>query len=204
MKVTKSQSHKVTSKKIRQVFFSFVLFFSFSLLVTGDLAFADQIRIRTIITPVGSQSEKWGAAGLMVCIGGEPINVGGCGEADVNASNVLGNPITIDNDGTDKGHMIFFKDEDDNHQFADDFGTPKDTVYWVQQPSGGGAICISLKCFATGRSDTSVAIDSCTPPSCPISGDWTDYGIGCAGTGVGTWGGDMYAVGYCERWCCKD
>ena len=167
MKVTSYKS-QVTSHKTKQVFFSFALFFLFFFftgdwkLMTGDLAFADQIKIRTIITPVGSQSEKWGAKGLMVCIGGEPINVGGCGTQDVNAFEVDGIAITTieqaDCDGTfpddkDCGKMIFFLDGDDNHQFADDsLGNPLDTVYEAR--GGGGGRFVLVDTLRTGNDGT--------------------------------------------------
>ncbi|MCK4859189.1 MAG: hypothetical protein KAS87_01380 [Candidatus Omnitrophica bacterium] len=102
---------------------------------------ADQIRIRTIITPVGSQSEKWGAKGLMVCIGGQPIASGGC-----NATG--GYRINPDNSRTeitfDVNDVVIFEDTSDgsaagsNHQYDYTSGSESssDTVYEVR--GGGG------------------------------------------------------------------
>ncbi|MCK4859107.1 MAG: hypothetical protein KAS87_00945, partial [Candidatus Omnitrophica bacterium] len=79
---------------------------------------------------------KWGAAGLMVCIGGEPINVGGCGINDVigvNRKSAEGTEtIDIEQQFCDTtsaeeycNKMVFFVDDGD-HQFGSG-----DTIYEV-------------------------------------------------------------------------
>ncbi len=128
---------------MRKIFLFSVFFFLFSVFCPLSFVRADQIRIRTIITPVGSQSEKWGAAGLMVCIGGEPINVGGCGINDVigvNRKSAEGTEtIDIEQQFCDTtsaeeycNKMVFFVDDGD-HQFGSG-----DTVYEVRGREGAG------------------------------------------------------------------
>ncbi|MCK4859895.1 MAG: hypothetical protein KAS87_04995 [Candidatus Omnitrophica bacterium] len=89
---------------------------------------ADQIRIRTIITPVGSQSEKWGAKGLMVCIGGETISNGGCGFGISTGVDANGDPVDFEADDV----VIFEDDNPENHQYDDG-----DTIYAVNKIGGG-------------------------------------------------------------------
>ena len=126
-------------------------------------AFADQITIRTIVTPIGSQSEKWGAAGLMVCIVGETIPNGGCG-AGVNGGYRIQPGTTTTKEeitGLEDGTIVIFKDTSDgsgagsNHQYDYDSGFPSDsdTVYEVKDvESWGGESFIIGTCteFHTG------------------------------------------------------
>ena len=136
-------------------------------LLSASICASDEITIRTIITPIGSQSEKWGAAGLMVCIGGETIPNGGCGTSDVTATDWDGNSITIEQSSCtftpydeDCGKMVFFIDDGD-HEF--DSG---DTVYEVRG-SGASGFCFNYYC-----SDDNSYIDS---PMCSDAGGEQGY-----------------------------
>jgi len=142
-------------------------------------AFADEIRIRTIVTPIGSQSEKWGAAGLMVCIGGEPINQGGCGSSVTKG-------WKIKEDGTKEqieiknNDIIIFKDTypsaNPNHQF--DGGSVEswaDTIYEVRGAGGGSGNCVLVEDVRTGAGSITATA------SCPAG-----KSIASAATGKGS------------------
>ena len=147
---------KLAVSKLLSLSFSVLLFLLVLLIVDCKLfpvssvyAEKDSIVLRTIITPIGSQSEKWGAAGLMVCIGGKAINQGGCG------------PITtvnkgwkIKEDGTREeieiktNDIVIFKDTygplgKPNHQFDYTPGNElqSDTVYEVRGSGLEGQTC---------------------------------------------------------------
>ncbi|MCK4859192.1 MAG: hypothetical protein KAS87_01395 [Candidatus Omnitrophica bacterium] len=107
----------------------FLFLFLFSVFCPLSSVTADQIRIRTIITPVGSQSEKWGAKGLMVCIGGETISNGGCGFGVNTGVDASGNTVDFKADD-----VVIFEDKSpEDHRYT--VGT--DTVYAVKGTSGG-------------------------------------------------------------------
>ena len=97
-------------------------------------AFADEIKIRAIVTPIGSQSEKWGAAGLMVCVTGEKVENGGCGESGkVDAIDARDTSKTVEIDNDEPGKLVFFVDKDNSHSFSvDAFGDSPDWVYAVK------------------------------------------------------------------------
>ncbi len=116
---------------------------SFLLSASIRVASADEITIRTIITPIGSQCEKWGAAGLMVCIGGGKIEDGGCGDGVKEgwkaADSSAVDPEKIDINYND---IIIFKDTKENHEF--DFAdtgwwhaSTSDLIYEVRGAGGG-------------------------------------------------------------------
>ncbi len=150
---------------MKRLFFLFVLFFLFAFtgewkLVTGDLAFADEITLRAIVTPIGSQTEKWGAVGMMVCVAGKPISEGGCGTEDTTVKGFdkdgKETAVIIEQEdctlitgrGKDCDKLVFFVDElktpdgknKGDHQFTGDndkiFPHPAkkywDTVYAVR------------------------------------------------------------------------
>lgn len=117
------QGRQLPVKTRKVAFLSLFLVLSCWCLVTwcsGDFAFADEIKIRTIVTPIGSQSEKWGAAGLMVCVVGDRVEDGGCGWA-----------VAID--GYEDEDLVIFKDENDNHEY--DAG---DKIYDIVGKGGAG------------------------------------------------------------------
>ncbi len=146
MKMNKDKLLKFKGGRKLSIIFLFLFVFAMNYeQTTMNYCAADSIKIRTIITPVGSQSEKWGAKGLMVCIGGEPINVGGCGE-------IAGVPVTgafvIDDSGTNEeptfikdNDVIIFEDTNNNHQYDYTSGSiaNSDTVYEVR--GGGNEYC---------------------------------------------------------------
>ena len=174
-------------------------------------AFADEIKIRTIVTPIGSQSEKWGAAGLMVCIGGKPINQGGCGVDDVKAYDLNGNEITIKQDtchfpvqaGDDEdcGKLIIFKDKIDpatgkgDHQFTKTIHSSKyDTVYEVRG-SGGGGNCAAVTAHNIGPVGGSITSTATCPAGMTIRSACT-VGADCCG--------QWYSSQSIAMWNCLD
>ena len=108
--------------------------------VSSVYAEKDSIVLRTIITPIGSQSEKWGAAGLMVCIGGKAINQGGCGPiTTVNKGWKIKENGTREEIEIKTNDIVIFKDTygplgKPNHQFDYTPGNElqSDTVYEVR------------------------------------------------------------------------
>ncbi|MCK4859524.1 MAG: hypothetical protein KAS87_03080 [Candidatus Omnitrophica bacterium] len=147
MQMNKSELSKIKGGRRLSIifFFLYLLPFSFSLLPSAS---ADQIRIRTIITPVGSQSEKWGAKGLMVCIGGETIPNGGCGQIvtggfEIQSGGALG-AVIEDTNLIATNDIVIFEDTSDgsaagsNHQYDYTSGSESgsDTVYEVSGGSG--------------------------------------------------------------------
>ena len=151
----KSQGYKVAKSQIIAVSLILCFFLStlYSLLSTS-FSYGDEIKIRTIVTPIGSQSEKWGAAGLMVCVVGDDIPQGGCG-AGVNGGFRIQPGTTATKEeitGLEDGTLIIFKDTSDgsgageNHQYDYQSGwdTYSDTIYEVRGSGGGipGGFCI--------------------------------------------------------------
>jgi len=185
---------RIQTKLLSLAFFFLLFFFTGDWKPgTGDLCFSDEIRIRTIVTPIGSQSEKWGAAGLMVCIGGEPINQGGCGSSVTKG-------WKIKEDGTKEqieiknNDIIIFKDTypsaNPNHQF--DGGSVEswaDTIYEVRGSGGEvpeGAIIGVCKereqICAFGCSPHSQMIDCTNPAGDAYCESYTGSGCGyCSG-----------------------
>ncbi|RKY39699.1 MAG: hypothetical protein DRP75_01150 [Candidatus Omnitrophota bacterium] len=188
-----------------------LLFLSFCVLV-DFLCFsvsADEIKIHTIVTPIGSQSEKWGAAGLMVCIGGKPINQGGCGENDINGVSIKTptgtKTIDIKQENCDTASagehcnkVIFFIDENNNHEFDDG-----DTIYEVRGTGGGecpeGFSPFYYDCNAGEDSYGSWSLSTYPPPGTDECGSSSLEPFTCSPTDVKT---------DCEDWadwivCCK-
>ena len=126
---------KLAVSKLLSLSFSVLLFFFILSIVDCKLfpvssvyAEKDSIVLRTIITPIGSQSEKWGAAGLMVCTTGEAINLGGCG-LPITGEIISDNGIKVDN--REIGTVVFFLDSNNDHQFTDNHGNSPDVVYKI-------------------------------------------------------------------------
>jgi len=91
------------------------------------LCLSDEIKIRTVVTPIGQQVEKLGTAGLMVCVTNETVANGGCGTGGtITAKDPAGSDVKIDN--TKAGTVVIFLDNDGNHQFDAD-----DIVYNVRK-----------------------------------------------------------------------
>ena len=163
-------------------------------------AFADEITIRTIVTPIGSQSEKWGAAGLMVCVGGETIPNGGCGTTDIsNVDTSTGGTIDIDQSfcpgDEDCGKVFLFIDEDpQNHEFDS-----SDTIYEVRGSGGfaGFSECrvVEKTCYIFDSS----YLNSCVTGvvDCSASCDTDEWLIsgGTTGSTNERWGGDLTSAG---------
>jgi len=120
------------------------LFLLFSVFSPFPAVFADEIKIRAIVTPIGSQSEKWGAAGLMVCVTGEKVEDGGCGESGkVEAIDARDTSKKVEIDNDDSGKLVFFVDKDNSHSFSADGSD------WVYEVLGGGPMveegCVKLE-----------------------------------------------------------
>ncbi len=131
----------------------------YSLLATS-FSYGDEITIRAIITPIGSQTEKWGAVGMMVCVAGEEISEGGCGTENSKAWGFGkdGNKVEIEikqkNPGDkDYDKLIFFTDTltgtppKGDHQFTHGEWHNKDywdTVYEVRGEEISGS-CVYVE-----------------------------------------------------------
>ncbi len=136
-------------KKLSSVFALLFFLATLSSLLSTSFSYGDEITIRTIITPIGSQCEKWGAAGLMVCIGRKPIPEGGCGQTVTEGwkinNDFAGTKEKIDINYND---IVIFKDTSDghggdpNHQFdfKDGWPSDSDTIYEVRGSGGGEGI----------------------------------------------------------------
>ncbi len=97
-----------------------------SFLLFASICVSDEIKIRTVVTPIGQQVEKLGTTGLMVCVTNETVANGGCGTGGtITAKDPAGKDVKIDN--TKAGTVVIFLD-DGNHQFDKD-----DVVYEVRR-----------------------------------------------------------------------
>ncbi|MCD6093269.1 MAG: hypothetical protein J7J51_00520 [Candidatus Omnitrophica bacterium] len=100
-----------------------------SFLLSASICVSDEIKIRTVVTPIGQQVEKLGTAGLMVCITNETVANGGCGTGGTIRAKDAADPANkkVDIDNTQSGTVVIFLDDGD-HQF----GT-NDIVYDVRR-----------------------------------------------------------------------
>jgi len=99
-----------------------------SFLLSASICVSDEIKIRTVVTPIGQQVEKLGTAGLMVCVTNETVANGGCGTGGtITAKNATTGAYDVDIDNTQSGTVVIFLDDGD-HQFDAD-----DIVYDVRR-----------------------------------------------------------------------
>ena len=158
--------------------------------VSSVYAEKDSIVLRTIITPIGSQSEKWGAAGLMVCIGGKAINQGGCGPiTTVNKGWKIKENGTREEIEIKTNDIVIFKDTygplgKPNHQFDYTSGNElqSDTVYEVRGSGGSGECVIATAYINSG----SISKTQSTPRCSCDKHIGSQYNEECGENNIGT------------------